>query len=214
MAFTKTQFFFDKRDLPDFERACVYDGGKTFTHDVDRSRKRDEYRVSASTDGCDYSRWALRWPRGDFRAAWCDKAAATSPTGEAKPDDFGLIRTESVEGVECYVLGLRGLNLERWCVGVEDHRLHRIERGNLVTDQEMLDAARDAAKADGVELDVVDDIGPWLQGLPEAKAEAIKLACVWKLYATCKAPLQDNFSDYREIAPGCCSTRFALEQSR
>ena len=199
-AFDRTRFYLkDHSDWSDDTR--IWNEGRGVSHEVHSYNHQENYGITKVMDMGEFAWTNFSWPRAEQHVLWWDSRKKQDPL-DARPENFGFLRREVVDGTECYVLGLRGHNLERWAVGVKDHLLHRIEVGSLPTSEEMVGGyALEAAKR-GVALKSVKSIDRWLKTLPEEEQEQVAVAAQWRVFSTARAPITVLARDYQEVRPG------------
>ncbi|MGN6369296.1 MAG: TlpA family protein disulfide reductase [Phycisphaerae bacterium] len=204
MAFSADRFYFHTHQPLSADDTWLWDGERALTHTVYYSHSQEEYSIRRDKDVGEMEPNWFAWPLGDTHVMWWDEKRAKEMLKERpKAEDFAYLRNETVEGIECYVLGVRGVNLQRWSVGAKDHLLHRVEVGSLATAKAILAAYSEEAEEHGVSLTTQEELTKWLKGLPRAEQDRVSDAALTTVNATAIAPIQSFMGDYREVKAGC-----------
>jgi beta-lactamase regulating signal transducer with metallopeptidase domain len=145
-------------------------------------------------------------PGGPYHFWWLptDVAHYRQGTGVA-PDDFAFVTDETVNGRQCHVLGSRiaGCRLD---VGVADGRLYRRTTFNSSRDDRETDLSPIFQRIAGPDVKTYNDLTKWLKSLgPDEQARAAHqlVAGFAERSPRDRIAQQQDFEDYREVAPGC-----------
>ena len=209
-AFDRQRFYSHEHWPAHRDEVLAWDGTRGFTRMAHPASGREQYGITLDRCmGRHVYDW-FSWPRAGRHELWWNQPLVRDPEGDAwvaklrgEAEDFRYLRREVVEGVECYVLGLLEPRLTRWYVGVEDHLLYRLERGDLATEAEQVAAVIEEARALGEHLSTKEEVMRWVQTLPAEKGEEIWRAAMRRVYRTCHASGGHAMGDYREVKPGC-----------
>lgn len=210
-----TEIAFDAhrfRKLQDRPGDCrvlsIWDGSKGMGRSQYFSNRQDGYYFTNELGSPGkYLLMDMNWPRATPHKLWFKPSDPKEEKFEAdiqgQPDEFVVTGREMFHGVDCWVLNLRGYNLHRWWVGVEDHQLHGLGTGSLPKNPRIAEIVKQVASAHGQTFDGPKAMFDWIKTLPKGEADLVYREYFTKLHVTDHPSIVSWMLDYKAVAPDC-----------
>jgi thiol-disulfide isomerase/thioredoxin len=206
LAFDRERVMYHLHRPSALDHVGIWDGKKGWMHNEYYSHAQEGYVIEPTVAVVHGAIDDFSWPRADVyrRGLWWDVPESKEAEAlQVKAEEFRMAGREKVEGTECYVLIANRSNLERWYVGVDDHLLHRLDKGQLPGNPGLMKAMQEAAKKGGAAATDQAGIQKWMGSLGRAERERVEREVTEAVQASDKPLIEHWMGDYVEVAPGC-----------